>query len=138
MHHTWRYWRSNTSNLHTHNTFGVNFSSPPPHFSPKKKKNDKRPLTPRTPPRSRTPVEASVLNVGGSGTSSTSSASGGGGELLSGRGRTDVVRRRISQQHAKLCGVLQKNGRLRVFHSAGKEECFVPVQSVMSTFFLFF
>lgn len=106
-------------------------------FFTQKQKNDKRPLTPRTPPRSRTPVEASVLNVGGSSTSSTSSASGGGGELLSGRGRTDVVRRRISQQHAKLCGVLQINGRLRVFHSAGKEECFVPVQSVMSTFCFF-
>lgn len=58
--------------------------------------------------------------------------------MLSGRGRTDVVRRRISQQHAKLCGVLQKNGRLGVFNSAGKEECLVPVQSVMSTGFVFF
>lgn len=124
MYLTWRYWRSNTSNLYTRNTFVVNFSSPPTDFSPRK-----------TWQATSGPVHAPMQSHPCGckcpyGSISSSSASGRERELLLGTGQTDVVRRSISQQQAKLCRVPQKNGRLGVFYSACKEECFVPEQKM--------
>lgn len=90
------------------------------------KEHDKQPLTLYMPPAQSQPCDCKCP-YGSS--SSSSSKSGREGELLLGRGRTDVVRGRISQQHAKLW-VLQNNGGLGVFYSAGKEECFVPEQNM--------
>lgn len=123
---TWRYWRSNTSNLYTRNTFVVNFSSPPTDFSPRKTRQ-------ATSDPVHAPMQSHPCGCKcpyGSSNSSSSSASGRERELLLGTGQTDVVRRRISQQQAKLCRVPQKNGRLGVFYSAWKEECFVSEQNM--------
>lgn len=76
-------------------------------------------------PRTRAPVVASVLAA-----AAAAAYQVGRGSCCWEGGRTDVVWRRISQQHAKLCGVLKKNGRLGVFHCAGKEECFVLEQNM--------